>query len=121
MEFVKQAIEYLEKLPLKKFTSNTDVTFWYMPEADEAEWIACIPGNSKDSVSITTDVIVEDHPSFGPVILTRHAFAVHDFVSFKNMINSAMKDCERAQRKFYSKLKKWKAAQIKNCAENYEV
>lgn len=119
-EFVKQAIEYLDKLPLRKFTSINDVTFWLMPEADEAEWISCLP-SSKDSINIVAEIKVEEHPGFGPIILTRHAFAVHDFVTFKNMIDSAMKDCERAQRKFHSKLKKWKAAQIKDCAKNFEV
>jgi len=121
-EFVQQAAEYLDKLPLKKFTNNSvGVTYWRMPEADESEWIACITSDSKDTVSIITKVKVEEHPRLGAVILTRFAFSVHDYMSFKNKIDTIMKDCERAQRKFYSKLKKWKAVQIKDCAKNFEV
>lgn len=121
-EFVKQAAEYLDTLPLKKFTENfSGATYWHMPEADESEWISCITCDSKDTVSIITKVKVEENPSSGPVILTRFAYAVHDYLSFKNKIDTVMKDCERAQRKFYSKLKKWKATQIQNSAKNFEV
>ena len=118
-EFVHRAAEYLDTLPLKKFTENfSGTTYWCLPEADNHEWISCI---SYDAVGVVTEVKVEKYLTRGPVIFTRHAHPVHDFVSFRYKLDAIMKECERVQLRFHLLLKDWKAAQIKNSAKNYEV
>lgn len=118
-EFVKQAAEYLDTLPLKKFTENfSGTTYWCLPEADASEWISCV---SYDSIKVVTEVKIEMYTKHGPVIFTKHAYTVNDFVNFKVMMNSILKDCERIQRKFHSLFKDWKTVQIKNSAKNFEV
>ena len=117
--FVQQATEYLDSLPLKKFTENfSGTTYWCLPEADAGEWISCV---SYDSIKVVTEVKIEMYTKHGPVIFTKHAYTVNDFVAFKNMLDSAMRDCEKIQRKFHSLFKDWKAVQIKDCAKNFEV
>lgn len=117
-EFIQQAKEYLDSLPLKKFLEDfSGTTYWCLPEADDQEWISCV---SYDSIKVVAEVTVEMYEKHGPVIFTHHAYPVRDFTEFKAMMNSVMKDCEKTQRKFHSLFKDWKASQIKNCAKNFE-
>lgn len=109
--------DYLDKLPLEK-ERRGGTTYWFLPETDSEEWIAFV-----DNITcrVVSEVKVNEHPRFGPEIATYHSSTFELFNSFKDAIDSAMEQAEKAQREYQFMRKEWKAEHIRDCAKDYEV
>lgn len=109
--------KYLDSLPLvKERRGNT--TYWFLPESDADEWIAFI-----DNIvcRVVSEVKVNEHPRFGPEIATYHSSTFELFNLFKDAVDSAMEQAEKAQREYHYMRKERKIEHVRDCAKAYEV
>lgn len=109
--------DYLDSLPLTKERRGT-TTYWFLPETDSDEWVAFI---DEIVCRVVSEVKVEEHPRFGPQITTYHSSTFELFNLFKNAIDYAMVQAEKAQREYQYMRKEWKAEHIRDCAKAYEA
>lgn len=109
--------DYLDTLPLTK-ERRCGTTYWFLPETDSEEWIAFI---DEIVCRVVTEVKVVEHPRFGPEIATYHAEPLNDYETFKDAVNHAMEQAEKALHEYHFMRNEWKAEHIRDCAKAYEV
>ena len=113
---IEKCIKYIRQFPLKE-TRDAYSTFWFPPESNDREWIACL---TSDRTKMLSARRVEAMRVGDEVyITTAGSEDFTNFSRFKDNVDSAMKEYVVAQKVRSEVLQKLKEDEIKRAAREY--
>jgi hypothetical protein len=113
---IEKCVKYIRQFPLKEERTYY-TTYWFPPESNPKEWIACLTSDKKEMLSARH---VEVRCAGDEVYLvTAGAEAFDNFSRFKENVDSAMKEYAVAQKDRIELLRKLKEDKIKMAALEY--
>jgi len=113
---IEKCIKYIRQFPLKEECTYSS-TYWFPPESDYREWIACLTSSKKEMLSARhTETRQAGDEVF---IVTAGSEAFVNFSRFKENVDSAMKEYAVAQKERIELLRKMKEDKIKTAALEY--
>lgn len=113
---IEKCVKYIRQFPLKE-EHTYESTYWFPPEANSREWIACLTSSKTQMLSsrrVEVMSVMDDVQ-----IVTAGAEEFSNFSRFKDNVDSAMKEYAVAQKERTELLRKMKENQIKMAALEY--
>lgn len=113
---IEKCVKYIRQFPLKEERTHYS-TFWFPPEANDREWVACLTSSNKKMLSARhVEAMRVGDEVF---IVTSGSEDFLNFSRFKDNVDSAMKEYVDAQKERIEVLRKVKEEKIKMAASEY--
>ena len=113
---IEKCVKYIRQFPLKE-TRDAYSTFWFPPESNDREWIACL---TSDRTKMLSARRVEAMRVGDEVFITTAGSEdFTNFSRFKDNVDSAMKEYAAAQKERTELLRDVKEDKIRRAAREY--
>ena len=113
---IEKCVKYIRQFPLKE-ERNAYSTFWFPPESNDREWIACLTSDKTKMLSARRVELMRAGDEV--CIVTAGSEDFTNFSRFKDNVDNAMKEYVVAQKVRSEVLQKLKEDEIKMAALEY--
>ena len=113
---IEKCVKYIRQFPLKE-ERNAYSTFWFPPESNDREWIACLTSDNTKMLSARRVEVMRAGDEV--CIVTAGSEDFTNFNRFKDNVDSAMKEYADAQKERTELLREVKEDKIKRAAREY--
>lgn len=113
---IKKCVEYIRQFPLKEECTYYS-TYWFPPESNPKEWIACLTSTKTEMLSARRVEVMRAGDEVYLVTAGSEAFV--NFCRFKDNVDNAMKEYAVAQKERIELLRRLKEDKIRLAALEY--